>query len=87
MIGEPFAQLRFSPFISSTFGSIHRGWTKGIDCYRRKRLAYMKRFLLQNADNKKWFESQEKKDSKILKSESLAKLVQREMYPELLPEK
>ena len=35
----------------------------------------MKRFLLQNADNKKWFESQEKKDSKRLKSESLAKLV------------
>ena len=87
MIGEPFAQLRFSPFISSTFGSIHRGWTKGIDCYRRKQLAYMKRFLLQNADNKKWFESQEKKDSKRLKSESLAKLFRREMYPELLPAK
>ena len=47
----------------------------------------MKRFLLQNADNKKWFESQEKKDSKRLKSESLAKLVRREMYTELLPAK
>lgn len=46
----------------------------------------MKRFLLTNPSNKKWLDVQEKRHKSMADSENVAKLVRREMFPQLHPE-
>ena len=46
----------------------------------------MKRFLLSNPENKKWVEVEEKRHTSQRNVQNVARLVRREMYPELYPE-
>jgi len=43
----------------------------------------MKRFLLQNSDNKKWVAAQEKRAKTQQNVSEVAKLLRREMFPQL----